>query len=204
MLIVTINKKDYELCNSWADITLRQYIAHLDCKAPDLTDMTQAASDAAIGVYACNLVAMFSNIPLSVLYDCDKQTIERIASSLIGLLNKEPEYEYQKSVTIQGEKFNFPERLMMASKMGEYVEAAQFENTLINAEKTGIHALPKIACALLRKDGEQFAGEVTEERASFFEGMNMDAAWMLYFFLRRQNAILEILFQTFTMSSAQV
>jgi len=210
MIEISINGENYNIPSGWVDISLRTYIQYAKTvlpKTPQILQQIQGERKAAKRkelynsitdtIYNAELLPHFartisalSDVPLTVLFECEVEQVERLYNMLLSTL-KQPEYEYQESIEIQGETFYFPKRLMAGSTLGEYVEAAQFEKVIHDANGNEMEAIAKVACCLLKKEGEKFNGQVPEEREPFFLDMTMDAAWRISFFLQKRNDILQ-------------
>jgi hypothetical protein len=201
MLIVAINGTDYNVPSGWADVSLSAYIAY--SKLPKLpqyesiADMPDHVYYGELIPHFCKSIAALTDIPQDVLMQCDIDQLERLYTTLMGQL-KTPEYRYKPSVKITGETWFFPERFMLKSTVGEYVEAAQLEKVAFENEQNIMEVMPKIAAYLLKKDGEQGKGlddAIIAQRTPLFALMPMSVAWDLYFFLRRRNDILQLALQ---------
>lgn len=210
MIEIEINKERYNIPSGWGDISLKTYIAYCKTalsKTPEILQKIQAEKKAAKrkelynsiteNMYDLELLPHFartvsalSDVPITLLFECEVEQVERLYNMLLSTL-KQPEYSYQNSIEIQGQTFYFPEKLMMKSTLGEYVEAAQYEKVVHDANGNEMEAIAKVACCILKKQGEKFSGEVTLEREPFFLNMPMDAAWRISFFLQKRNAILQ-------------
>lgn len=198
----------------WADVTLQQYIAYICNVEPTapakLKAMQQAAADkdrheiaqsitgleyrAEFYPFFIRVICHFSDIAPEEIYDQDAteahiENVEKLYLGIIRCLSKQPEQESIHRFVVGGAEYWLPVKFMSQSKFGEYVEAAQFETIANNAGEQPIKSLAKLACVLLKKDGEKYNGDTSLERESFFlENLTMWQAWQIGFFLSRQNA----------------
>lgn len=138
------------------------------------------------------VICHFSDIAQDELYSEETTALEAIEKLYLGIircLSKKPEQESVHRFIVASSEFWLPVKFMAQSKFGEYVEAAQFETIVQNAGEQPIKALARVACVLLKKDGEKYTGDASLEREGFFlKNLNMWQAWQIGFFLSRQNA----------------
>jgi hypothetical protein len=208
MLIATINNKEYALPDNWSDITLHQYANYVANVLPSTPEQLKAFSsgdkDALKGVsdldynatflpFYCRSIAALSRVPYDLLMQCKKDQIEQVYSMLCSTLEQPKEMNVSACI-IDGQRFNFPSQLMRNETVQDFVEAAQLEKHL-SKSMTPFEVLPKIACILLRKDGEAYSDELLK-REPTMRKMTMFIAWQLYFFLHTQkqvwNALIKI------------
>lgn len=208
MLVIDINGTSYNIPQGWSDVPYKKYMAFVAQVMPTIPSKLKElhASDGdkrqkiALGIsdlyhrkhifpYYLRVIAALSDIPYSLLLRCNTAQTMGIYNGIIKVLAEPAQWTYTAKATIAGIDFNYPSRFMRQEKAGEYIESANFEDTV---EKMGgdlLAAIPQMACCLLKKDGEQYTGDIDESKTDWFaENMNMVNCWGIYFFLQRSNA----------------
>jgi hypothetical protein len=210
MLQITIEGKQYGIKTEWSELTLKDYTHYIKNIVPTMppqlkaflteTD-TEAKNTIIQGLdltslipYFVDVIAFFSDIPKDELLQYEAtienlRTFERLYFGILKAFSSEPKDERRKEITHKGETFYLPERGMQGSKVGELIECYEFERRIADVNGNELEALPLIACALCKRKGERFMGEVDETKAAFFADMAMSEAWQLFFFIKKLNSL---------------
>jgi hypothetical protein len=201
MLIVTINKKDYNVADRWHDVKLIDFVNYLKNVLPTapqaLKDFQAGNKDALTGLsdadyyasfmpFFCRVVAAFSDIPYSVLMQCNPHSLEGLYKGINAVLT-EPKDENVKAFRIQGELYRLPEKFMQGSKVEDFVEAAHLEKAM--GKESQWDAIALVACVLLRKDKEPYHDDLLKRDKMFLRSLTMWQAYQISFFLSRLNSI---------------
>jgi len=201
MLIVTINGKDYNVADRWHDIKLGQFVSYLKNVLPTapqalkdfqagnkeaLTSLADADYYALFLPFFCRVVAAFSNIPYSILMQCNVNAVEGLYKGINSVLI-EPKDENVKAFRIDGELYRLPTKFMQGAKVEDFVEAAHLEKAVGKGSQWEAMAL--VCCVLLRKDGEGYNDELLKRERLFMKHLTMWQAYQVSFFLSRLNSI---------------
>jgi hypothetical protein len=215
MIIATINGQEFNIPDTWQDITLNQFINFLSKVEPSKPEIykklqevkddkqrqeiaasiTDIVYDADILPYFARVISALSNIPYSLLLDCKKDDIEAVYRVLQNLMSNTP-YKYQKSVVIEGETYEINERYMRDGTLGDYAEAAQTLRFIEQTEGRQLLALPQLLCILLRKKGEAYTDALLSRKAMFGR-LDMEQVWNVFFFIQKRATRLKVLTQTY-------
>lgn len=208
MVIIEIDGTSYHIPQGWCDVPYKKYMAFvlevMPTMPPKLKELHNAEGEKrqkiALGIsdlyhrkhifpYYLRVIAALSDIPYSLLLKCNTAQVIGIYNGIIKGLAEPAQWTYTAKETIGGVEFNYPSRFMRQEKAGEYIEAANFEDTVQKMGGDLLAAIPQMACCLLKKDGEQYTGDIDESKTGWFvENMNMANCWGIYFFLQRSNA----------------
>lgn len=95
--------------------------------------------------------------------------------------------EYKRTYLINGEVYELPERFMQNSTLIEFAEAAQFQENADRVNAGHAEALIDVISVILRKPGELYSEDVYNRNRKTFDGMSLDDALEVAFFLKTQS-----------------
>lgn len=148
--------------------------------------------------YCAEFVSVACKIPLQdIITTWDLSELLYIYKLLCKAI-EEPNYstyteeqieQLYKPFIFNGSKWFFPARFMLDSTVQNLVEAAQLEKESADLSKSKYSALAGVCACLLRKNdpAEGFNEQEFEERKEAFSKLTLDKAYLVGFFLQRQN-----------------
>ncbi len=168
-------------------------------KAKDLQKrIDEAQYKAQYSKYCAEFVSVACKIPLpDIVGTWDLSELLYIYKLLCKAI-EEPNYstyteeqieQLYKPFIFNGSKWFFPARFMLDSTVQNLVEAAQLEKESADINEAKYSALAGVCACLLRKNdpAEGFNEQEFEERKEAFGGLTLDKAYLVGFFLQRQN-----------------
>lgn len=214
MITIKINSIEYSCPTTWADITMRQYLAVVALVVPEKFKSYIAGDKVKFShkeiqdaySYMAKVVEVCCGIPYEVGMKQVKATeLQKLWYHIERTLKADYEYQYavsengtKTSFLFEGETYYLPTKLMTEETAGELVMAQLLQDGCKQLENGSYIALTKLTAVLCRKAGEWYEDYDIEQRAEHFLGLPMDTLLYVGFFLQRlQRAYMQDL-QIFT------
>lgn len=201
MITIKINNIEYSCPTTWADITMRQYLAVVALTAPEKFKNFIAGDKVKFShkevqdsySYMAKVVGACCGVPYDVGMKQIKATeLQKLWYYIETALQSDYEYQYtvsengtKASFLFEGETYYLPTKLMTEETAGELVMAQLLHDGCKQLENGNYIALTKLTAVLCRKAGEWYEDFDIEQRAEQFLNLPMDTLLYVGFFLRR-------------------
>ena len=201
MIRIKINNTEYSCPTTWADITMRQYLAVMGLVAPDKfkefiagvkvkfshKDVQESYS------YMAKVVEICCGIPYEIgMKQVAATELQKLWYYIETALKSDYEYQYaasengtKASFSFEGETYYMPTQLMAEETAGELVMAQLLQDGCKQLERGEYIALTKLTAVLCRKAGEWYEDFNIEQRAEQFLNLPMDTLLYVGFFLQK-------------------
>lgn len=218
MVSFTLNEKTYVTPSGWHEVTVKQFIKYIDTvqkfqpealtQVMESEDIEQAYSELQgqdkvdVLEYFAKCLSFWTGAPFK---DIQEMSVSQLEQAFWTIEVDFANVDYQEDFcgfNIEGVEYLLPKRHMIESTLGEFVEAAQFQDALAHIEGGEWKALLDVMCVLCRPVDEVYDNKRNIGRKRIFEKVTMDVVLNVSFFLFRLNLIFKHNFQIFLIKQA--
>jgi len=151
MIELNINKKLYNIPNSWDEVTYKQYLNIITIKNDNIVE------------YYVKIINELGGVDKAIIYQLSQDDFQTLVDQLSFLNNLDlKKYKKKSKIKIKGETYYF--KKLSELTLGENIN---FE-TLIKNSKNIVNDYHKIMALLLSKKDEVININALEDRAEFF------------------------------------
>lgn len=168
----TIGDKKYSYKGLLRDITLKEFVGYCEIKKPqsviDEKKIEELTSEELIerAEWSAKVVSYWTGVPVDVLKKTNVEDVYNLLNVILGVFTQE--VESVDRFTIKGQEFLFPKSLLMGTTFGEFADASVIEKESGLLEQGNYQSAAKIMAIYCRKAGEEYVGELIEERSKLF------------------------------------
>ena len=213
MKTITINEKEIELPESWAEINFKKFEAFSKLVKRQKTEkeLKEEYQEEKMDEDIMNLTISLDNMNFNTKIACFWSGLSEEELSLLSIdevesIIKSVDFVNESYLPISLDKFTFkdetyylPEPGMMKQNFGTYIEAEQIELNNKNLEIGNLAVLPRQLAILCKKKDEKpglIDDDVVDKREELFKELDMATIWDVGFFLHKQESILMNAFLT--------